>query len=49
MFTGWCELWEDFRTFRFDRIADLDVTGERFDEDDARGLAAFMERERCEG
>jgi predicted DNA-binding transcriptional regulator YafY len=29
-FTGWCELRDDFRTFRFDRIRSLAATGERF-------------------
>ncbi len=48
MFSGWCELRQDFRTFRFDRMANLALTGERFDEDEATGLRAFMERERCE-
>lgn len=48
MFSGWCELRQDFRTFRFDRIADLTLTGERFEEDEAKGLRAFMARERCE-
>ena len=48
MFSAWCELRQDFRTFRFDRTANLVVTGERFDEDEAKGLRAFMERERCE-
>ena len=48
MFSAWCELRQDFRTFRFDRMANLTLTGERFDEDEATGLRAFMERERCE-
>ena len=48
MFTAWCELRQDFRTFRFDRIADLILTDDRFEEDEATGLRAFMERERCE-
>ena len=48
MFSAWCELRQDFRTFRFDRIASLTITGERFDEDEATGLRAFMEMERCE-
>ena len=48
MFSGWCELRQDFRTFRFDRIADLTVTEERFEEDEATSLRAFMEMERCE-
>ena len=48
MFSAWCELRQDFRTFRFDRMANLTITGERFDEDEATGLRAFMELERCE-
>ena len=48
MFSAWCELRRDFRTFRFDRMANLAMTGERFDEDEATGLRAFMESERCE-
>ena len=48
MFSAWCELRQDFRTFRFDQIASLTITGERFDEDEATGLRAFMEMERCE-
>ncbi|WP_282608614.1 YafY family protein [Pelagibius sp. Alg239-R121] len=48
MFSAWCELRQDFRTFRFDRIADLTITVDRFDEDEAKGLRAFMELEQCE-
>ncbi|MFA3917357.1 helix-turn-helix transcriptional regulator [Ruegeria hyattellae] len=48
MFSGWCELRQDFRTFRFDRIAALTVTGENFEDDEATGLRAFMELEECE-
>ncbi len=48
MFSGWCELRQDFRTFRFDRMTNLAVTGECFVEDEATGLRAFMELERCE-
>ena len=48
MLSAWCELRQDFRTFRFDRMTNLAVTGERFDEDEATGLRAFMETERCE-
>lgn len=47
MFTAWCELRQDFRTFRLDRIATLVVTDERFADDAATGLRAFLERERC--
>ena len=48
MFSAWCELRQDFRTFRLDRMANLTITGERFDEDEATGLRAFMKLERCE-
>lgn len=42
MFAAWCELRVDFRTFRFDRIIDLELTGDRFDEDEAQGLRAYI-------
>ena len=48
MFSAWCELRQDFRTFRFDRIANLTLTDERFEEDQATSLRAFLETERCE-
>ncbi|MCZ4279817.1 YafY family protein [Kiloniella laminariae] len=48
MFSAWCELRQDFRTFRFDRITSLTLTGEEFVQDEATGLSAFMEMERCE-
>jgi predicted DNA-binding transcriptional regulator YafY len=48
MFSGWCELRGGFRTFRFDRIANLAVTGEVFDDDKAKNLSAFMALEQCE-
>ncbi len=46
--SAWCELQQDFRTFRFDRMVNLTATGERFDENEATGLHAFMESEQCE-
>ena len=48
MLSAWCELRQDFRTFRLDRTQDLALTGETFVEDEATGLRAFMELERCE-
>jgi len=47
MFSAWCELREDFRTFRSDRIAQLTVTDDRFEDDEKTGLRAFMELETC--
>jgi len=48
MFSAWCELRQDFRTFRFDRIVKLGVTGTVFDDDDTKGLKAFLSSEPCE-
>ena len=48
MFSAWCELREDFRTFRSDRILSLSMTRERFEEDENTGLNAFFEKEQCE-
>jgi len=42
LFAAWCELRNDFRTFRFDRIAALTVTDDRFEQDEASDLRAFM-------
>jgi len=47
MLSGWCEFRQGFRTFRFDRIRELGVTEETFADDEAKGLRAFMELERC--
>lgn len=47
MFTAWCELRNDFRTFRFDRIAELDMTDDRFPDDDDKSLTRFLELDRC--
>lgn len=43
MFSAWCLLREDFRTFRFDRLSALTVTDEIFDEDEATGMRTFLE------
>ena len=42
LFVGWCELRENFRAFRLDRIATLQDTGERFSDDPERNLAAYL-------
>lgn len=49
MFTAWCELRADFRTFRFDRILDLSATAETFTETEATSLSTFLARDTCEG
>jgi predicted DNA-binding transcriptional regulator YafY len=47
MVSGWCELRQDFRTFRLDRIAQCRLTGDHFPDDPALGLKAFLYRENC--
>ncbi|HEX2083864.1 MAG TPA: YafY family protein [Xanthomonadaceae bacterium] len=39
---AWCRLRCDFRSFRPDRIAALEATGETFDDDPAHGLDAYL-------
>ena len=41
---AWCELREDFRTFRPDRMGAVEVLAETFEDDPARGLDAFAAR-----
>jgi predicted DNA-binding transcriptional regulator YafY len=41
---AWCELRDDFRTFRLDRIADFAVTGERFKPERGKTLHDFLKR-----
>jgi len=41
---AWCRLREDFRSFRPDRIASFDATGEVFDDLPARGLDAYLRK-----
>ena len=41
---AWCELRQDFRTFRPDRIRALEVLAEVFEDDPARNLDAFVAR-----
>jgi predicted DNA-binding transcriptional regulator YafY len=48
MFSGWCELRGDFRTFRCDRIADMAATGDIFDDAPDKSLQAFMAAEQCD-
>ena len=48
MFSGWCELRADFRTWRFDRVVTLAITPDRFPDDPDKSLPAFLAREACE-
>jgi predicted DNA-binding transcriptional regulator YafY len=44
LMAAWCELREDFRTFRLDRIDDLEVGGERFKTERGKTLNDFLKR-----
>lgn len=47
MFSAWCELRNDFRTFRLDRISRIERKGSFFQDDEKTGLHAFLEIENC--
>ncbi len=42
LLAGWCEKREDFRNFRLDRIQDLVVKDERFEDDPSKNLSAYL-------
>lgn len=42
---GWCELRQDFRAFRADRMRELEVLDERIPPDPDRSLGAYLRRE----
>ena len=44
LLAGWCELREDFRTFRLDRLEDFAVTSDRFKAERGRTLQDFLKR-----
>ncbi len=48
MVSAWCDLRKDFRTFRFDRISRLELTGACFEEEEDKSLSAFLASEPCE-
>jgi predicted DNA-binding transcriptional regulator YafY len=39
---AWCQLREDFRSFRIDRIENIDITGEQFAHQKGRTLTDFL-------
>ena len=43
---GWCELRQDFRDFRLDRIQGLDILTETFAREPGRDLQAYVQRAR---
>lgn len=42
--TGWCELRNDFRVFRVDRIATLDISFDTFEEEPGKTLADYLDQ-----
>ena len=46
---SWCELRQDFRLFRIDRISDMRDTGETFVHEKGKRLADFYAAMECEG
>lgn len=42
LFVGWCELRQDFRAFRLDRISAIEETGERFSEEPGKNLQTYL-------
>ncbi len=42
LFVGWCELRNDFRAFRLDRIEMIKATGEHFVEEPGKGLSTYL-------
>ncbi len=48
MFSAWCELRKDFRTFRLDRVHELSATGQVFAEEEDKGLQAFLKQDQCD-
>ena len=48
LLVAWCEKRVDFRTFRLDRIARVEETGETFVDEPDKTLARYIERARAE-
>ena len=44
MLAAWCELREDFRTFRLDRMRGFELAGERFRHERGKTLNEFLQR-----
>ncbi len=42
--TGWCELRNDFRVFRVDRILTLDISFDTFEEEPGKTLADYLDQ-----
>ncbi|MEZ5470561.1 MAG: YafY family protein [Marinicella sp.] len=44
LLASWCELRQDFRNFRLDRIQNVIVVDEKFDDDENKNLTAYMSK-----
>ena len=44
LFAGWCELRQDFRAFRLDRVASLKATDRHFADEPGRDLQTYLRR-----
>ena len=42
LFAAWCELRNDFRAFRLDRITKIDETGDQFPDEPSQNLKAYL-------
>lgn len=47
-FVGWCELRDDYRHFRLDRILQLDLLSDKFDVVEGRSLQDYLAMVRCD-
>ena len=44
LISAWCEMREDFRNFRLDRIQDMKITEERFQDENGKRLYDYMQQ-----
>jgi predicted DNA-binding transcriptional regulator YafY len=44
LLAAWCELRSDFRSFRLDRMAGLEILGERFRPEPGKTIQDFLRR-----
>ena len=45
LLASWCELRQDFRAFRLDRMADLTVLDDRFPAESGKSLNDYLKRD----
>lgn len=47
LLVSWCELRQDFRSFRIDRIEQLKVFGDKFEDNPSQNLMAYLAKNSC--